>query len=289
MTATCSRSCAARGWTLGGEQSGHIIDMGFNRTGDGIASALLDAGGARPGATSASATRCSKLPQTPRQRRVRDRDASPARPPCRPRSPPPSGARGTGPGARPPERHRAARAGDGRGADASRRPRRSAGAGCAGRSSAGSADALSGGPGPLVSSSGVRNRRLRRGRPVREVLLAGLSKLEYRGYDSAGHLGDLRRAHRGGPGGRQPRARCATSSSGRRGSGAVAAASARDDRDRPHPLGDPRAGQRGERASPLRQRRPRPRRRQRDRRELHGTEGELPRAAASSPPRPTPR
>jgi phosphoglucosamine mutase len=31
----------ARGWTLGGEQSGHIIDMGFNRTGDGVASALL--------------------------------------------------------------------------------------------------------------------------------------------------------------------------------------------------------------------------------------------------------
>jgi phosphoglucosamine mutase len=29
------------GWTLGGEQSGHIIDMGFNATGDGIASALL--------------------------------------------------------------------------------------------------------------------------------------------------------------------------------------------------------------------------------------------------------
>ena len=31
----------ARGWSLGGEQSGHIIDMGFNRTGDGIAGALL--------------------------------------------------------------------------------------------------------------------------------------------------------------------------------------------------------------------------------------------------------
>jgi phosphoglucosamine mutase len=30
-----------RGWTLGGEQSGHIIEMGFNRSGDGIASALL--------------------------------------------------------------------------------------------------------------------------------------------------------------------------------------------------------------------------------------------------------
>jgi phosphoglucosamine mutase len=31
----------AREWMLGGEQSGHIIEMGFNRTGDGIASALL--------------------------------------------------------------------------------------------------------------------------------------------------------------------------------------------------------------------------------------------------------
>ena len=30
-----------RGWSLGGEQSGHIIEMGFNATGDGIASALL--------------------------------------------------------------------------------------------------------------------------------------------------------------------------------------------------------------------------------------------------------
>src|ERR1700716_511803 len=31
----------ARGWTLGGEQSGHIIETGFNRSGDGIAAALL--------------------------------------------------------------------------------------------------------------------------------------------------------------------------------------------------------------------------------------------------------
>jgi phosphoglucosamine mutase len=30
-----------RGWALGGEQSGHIIDLGFNRSGDGIAAALL--------------------------------------------------------------------------------------------------------------------------------------------------------------------------------------------------------------------------------------------------------
>ncbi|MDQ6915973.1 MAG: phosphoglucosamine mutase [Actinomycetota bacterium] len=31
----------ARGWALGGEQSGHIIDLGFAPSGDGIASALL--------------------------------------------------------------------------------------------------------------------------------------------------------------------------------------------------------------------------------------------------------
>src|SRR5205807_243995 len=31
----------ARGWALGGEQSGHIIDTGFVPSGDGIASALL--------------------------------------------------------------------------------------------------------------------------------------------------------------------------------------------------------------------------------------------------------
>ena len=30
-----------RGWALGGEQSGHIIDLGFGPGGDGIATALL--------------------------------------------------------------------------------------------------------------------------------------------------------------------------------------------------------------------------------------------------------
>jgi phosphoglucosamine mutase len=30
-----------RGWRLGGEQSGHIIDLGFGPSGDGIASALI--------------------------------------------------------------------------------------------------------------------------------------------------------------------------------------------------------------------------------------------------------
>src|SRR5439155_15511468 len=30
-----------RGWSLGGEQSGHVIELGFAPTGDGIAGALL--------------------------------------------------------------------------------------------------------------------------------------------------------------------------------------------------------------------------------------------------------
>ena len=36
-----ARGAAQRGWTLGGEQSGTSSSMGFNRTGDGIAGALL--------------------------------------------------------------------------------------------------------------------------------------------------------------------------------------------------------------------------------------------------------
>ena len=52
----------ARGWALGGEQSGHIIEMGFNRTGDGIASALLDARGARRARPAPSATRWRSCP-----------------------------------------------------------------------------------------------------------------------------------------------------------------------------------------------------------------------------------
>ena len=51
-----------RGWTLGGEQSGHIIDMGFNATGDGIASALLTLE-ALQGADLADRHAMQKLPQ----------------------------------------------------------------------------------------------------------------------------------------------------------------------------------------------------------------------------------
>ena len=63
-----------RGWALGGEQSGHIIERGFNPTGDGIASALLTLealGGADLGDRAAM----EKLPQRLENVRVRDREA----------------------------------------------------------------------------------------------------------------------------------------------------------------------------------------------------------------------
>jgi phosphoglucosamine mutase len=63
-----------RGWTLGGEQSGHIIDMGFNHTGDGIASALL-ALEALDGGDLAERAAMAKLPQRLISVRVRDREA----------------------------------------------------------------------------------------------------------------------------------------------------------------------------------------------------------------------
>ena len=105
-------------------------------------------------------------------------------------------------------------------------------------------------------------------RPCRDLLVAGLEKLEYRGYDSAGvsviedgrvdsvravgNLGNLRAAVE-----EHDRER-------RRGRGRRPAG---DDRRRPHPLGHPRPGHRGERPPPQRQLRPRPHRPQRDRRE----------------------
>ena len=64
----------ARGWTLGGEQSGHIIDMGFNRTGDGLASALLTLE-ALGGRDLSERDAMSKLPQRLVNVRVRDRGA----------------------------------------------------------------------------------------------------------------------------------------------------------------------------------------------------------------------
>jgi phosphoglucosamine mutase len=63
-----------RGWKLGGEQSGHIIDMGFVPSGDGIAAALLslEALGERDLADRAA---MEKLPQTLVNVRVPDRGA----------------------------------------------------------------------------------------------------------------------------------------------------------------------------------------------------------------------
>ncbi|HVW17627.1 MAG TPA: phosphoglucosamine mutase, partial [Solirubrobacteraceae bacterium] len=67
------------GWTLGGEQSGHIIEMGFNATGDGIASALL-ALEALDGRDLAQRGAMRKLPQRLVNVRVADREAAMADP-----------------------------------------------------------------------------------------------------------------------------------------------------------------------------------------------------------------
>ena len=64
----------ASGWTLGGEQSGHLIEMGFNRTGDGIAGALLTLE-ALAGGDLAERHAMEKLPQRLVNVRVRDRES----------------------------------------------------------------------------------------------------------------------------------------------------------------------------------------------------------------------
>lgn len=63
-----------RGWALGGEQSGHIIDTGFVPAGDGIAAALLTLE-ALAGADLAERHGMAKLPQRLVNVRVRDREA----------------------------------------------------------------------------------------------------------------------------------------------------------------------------------------------------------------------
>jgi len=63
-----------RGWALGGEQSGHIIDMGFVPSGDGIAAALLTLE-ALGGADLADRHAMDKLPQTLVNVRIRARGA----------------------------------------------------------------------------------------------------------------------------------------------------------------------------------------------------------------------
>jgi phosphoglucosamine mutase len=63
-----------RGWALGGEQSGHIIDMGFVPSGDGIAAALLTLE-ALGGGDLAERHAMEKLPQRLVNVRMADREA----------------------------------------------------------------------------------------------------------------------------------------------------------------------------------------------------------------------
>jgi phosphoglucosamine mutase len=64
----------SRGWALGGEQSGHIIDTRFVATGDGIAAALMTMR-ELAGRDLAAATTMTKLPQTLINVEVADREA----------------------------------------------------------------------------------------------------------------------------------------------------------------------------------------------------------------------
>ncbi|MGH2833528.1 MAG: phosphoglucosamine mutase, partial [Solirubrobacteraceae bacterium] len=63
-----------RDWVFGGEQSGHIIDLNFNSSGDGIASALLTLE-ALAGSRLSERQVLHKLPQRLLNVRVRDREA----------------------------------------------------------------------------------------------------------------------------------------------------------------------------------------------------------------------
>jgi phosphoglucosamine mutase len=63
-----------RGWVLGGEQSGHIVDMRLTPSGDGIAAALMTLR-ALGGAPLRSGATMKKLPQVLKNVRVADRDA----------------------------------------------------------------------------------------------------------------------------------------------------------------------------------------------------------------------
>ena len=119
-------------------------------------------------------------------------------------------------------------------------------------------------------------------KPVVPVIVEGLRRLEYRGYDSAG-VAVVRDGARRGPAQRRAscrasRTRCARNPL----DGAL--------RHRPHALGDARPADRGERAPAPRLHRPHRRRPQRHHRELPRAEARAAAArASSSSARPTPR
>ena len=115
-----------------------------------------------------------------------------------------------------------------------------------------------------------------------DVVLEGLRRLEYRGYDSAGYRGRRRRRAELGEEGREAR---------QPGEGARRAAAARGHhRDRAHPLGHARRADRPQRPpAPVRRRLGR-RDPQRDHRELRrAARRAARRPGSSSAPRPTPR
>ena len=104
-----------RGWALGGEQSGHIIDTGFVPSGDGIAAALLTLEALGDGDL-ADRGGMEKLPQTLVNVTVADREAvNSADAVWKAVEEEGEQPRGPRPRAHPPERHRARGARDGRG------------------------------------------------------------------------------------------------------------------------------------------------------------------------------
>ena len=265
-----------RGWALGGEQSGHIIWSEYGPTGDGIAAALLVMR-ALGDAELAAAIPMQKLPQVLENVEIADRGAleqasavweaveresdalegrgrvlvraSGTEPLVRVMVEAPTQEECEEVCARLVDRDHERRAG-------SRWMRRVRPA-CA--------------PGtlysyrlPMCGIVGYVGKR-----PCRDLLMAGLEKLEYRGYDSAGHLAARRRADRLGAGGGQPGQPARRDRPQRRRGGRRGGAAAGDDRARPHSLGDPRPGERGERPPARRLRGAGPDRPQRDRREPH--------------------
>ena len=88
-TATCSRRSAAGGYSLGGEQSGHVIFPDLATTGDGLLTGvqLLDVIGTSGRPLAELASVMTRLPQVLRNVRVARRGAGRRRPRSRPTSP----------------------------------------------------------------------------------------------------------------------------------------------------------------------------------------------------------
>ena len=168
------RAAVRRGWSLGGEQSGHLIETGFVPAGDGIAAALLTLE-ALAGADLAARHAMQKLPQLLINVKVRDREAIEAAGPLW--------------DAVAEESERL----DGIG----RVLVRASGTEPLRESNGGSSRTSSrAGDRPETGRSGQGGTRLGRlmcgiigyvgPRECRDLLLEGLQRLEYRGYDSAG-------------------------------------------------------------------------------------------------------